>query len=81
VSLRGDLLAAAVAQRDKVFASLAPDLAHVARYEWGRVIDRLASGEPYRLTREELPRGHAERTRGKFTDVLTLDSDGLLRTA
>ena len=48
MSLRSELLAAAVAQRDRVLAELAkdPDLSHVARYEWGLLVDKLTSGGP-----------------------------------
>ena len=46
------LLAAAVAQRDRVLAELTDDeLAHVARRVWTELIDKLASGAPYRLRR------------------------------
>lgn len=83
MSLRSDLLAAAVAQRDRVLAELAkdPDLRHVARFEWGVIVDKLSSGGAYWLTRDELPRTHPARWRGKSLDVLTLVGDERLHAA
>ena len=49
MSLRAELLGAAVAQRDWVLAELTDDdLAHVARRVWSEFIDKLANktGEP-----------------------------------
>jgi hypothetical protein len=31
--------------------------------EWGALVDKLAAGEPYRITREELPRDHPAGSR------------------
>lgn len=47
------------------------------RREWGLIVDKLATGEPYRLTRDELPRNHPARWRGVGGDVLVLDGDEL----
>lgn len=86
MSLRAELLAAAVAQRDQVLASLDPkrdrDLLAVARREWAVIVDKLANGEPYRLTPDELPAGHPLRRRAHGGDVLVLDGDDeLVRAA
>jgi hypothetical protein len=47
------------ALRDERVAALRavdPDIAAVAQRELGALVDKLAAGEPYRLTRDELPR-------------------------
>lgn len=77
MSLRAELLAAAVAQRDRALVELAdnPGLSYVARYEWGLLVDKLASGATYRLTRDELPAWHPLRRRGSGGDVLVLHGD------
>ncbi|KDF01941.1 hypothetical protein Y900_024180 [Mycolicibacterium aromaticivorans JS19b1 = JCM 16368] len=77
MSLRSDLLAAAVARRERVLAELAddPELRHIARYEHDLMVDKLRSGKTFRLSRDELPRGHSERGRGRPLDVLALVGD------
>jgi hypothetical protein len=49
----------------------------VAWRELGAMVDKLAAGEPYRLTRDELPAGHPLRRQGRGGDLLVLDGDEL----
>jgi uncharacterized protein with von Willebrand factor type A (vWA) domain len=70
------------ALRDERAAALQPvdpDLARVAWRELGALVDKLAAGEPYRLTREELPPGHPLRRQGRSGELLVLDGDDELR--
>lgn len=81
MSLRSELLDMAVAERERALAALAkkPDLAFVAGFEWDRIVDKLAQGKPYRLTRDELPESHPlhrHRQRG-CCEVLVLTGDEL----
>ena len=52
------------ALRDERVAALRAvdlDIAAVAQRELGALVDKLAAGEPYRLTRDELPRRRCSR--------------------
>lgn len=76
--LRAQLLHTAVAHRERVRTDLVDaSLRHVAEFEWTRHVDLLASGRVYRLLREELPREHPQRHRGKASDLLVLVGDDL----
>lgn len=57
------------------------DLAHVARFEWAALVDKLATGWPYRIRRGELPVGCPMRRQGRLGDLLVLDGDDVLREA
>ena len=52
-------------------------LDRVAHRVWGELIDKLDSGQPYRIRRTELPTGHALRRQGHRMDLLVLDGDTL----
>lgn len=82
MTLRGELLAAAIALRDRVLADLSnnPELRHVARYEHGLIVGKLQSGQVVRLSRDELPRDHPEHWRGRGLDVLALAGEDELTT-
>ena len=82
--LRAQLLAEAIAKRDVIVAALAgvraeagDELDRVAGRVWGELIRKLASGQPIRLHRWELPKGHAAR-RGCRTALLVLTADDRL---
>ena len=44
----------------------------------GALVDKLATGAPYRLLRDELPRDHTARRQGRPRDVLVLNGDVLV---
>lgn len=79
--LRGELLARARAQRERVSAELTGSLRHVGLVEWDAIVGKLESGAVVRVCRDELPRGCPERRRGQPLDVLILVGNELRRAA
>lgn len=79
--LRAELLAGALANRERVSGIADPSLRHVAIFEWGRIVEKLTSSGPYRLLREELPAGYRKQHRGANGDLLVLSGSDELRAA
>jgi hypothetical protein len=66
------------ALRDERAADLQPvdpDLARVAWRELGALVDKLAAGEPYRLTARRAAAGAPAAAPGRSGDLLVLDGD------